>query len=286
MGNPKDSDKAKTALTYEEIPNPEDVANRGIDLVPRLANILRRRGAVFKNQTNDSQWVTCEEELGFRLPPDFKLLCNTIGTSGTFGNGNVGLPSPAGLVAEMKAHRENYSRWQDDNVTESGAERVGIYPGHPGHHLQWSVDVQGNAMAFFWIVNHTDPSRWPTVLLDLEAPLRHNGSTLPATVTEIIFRDVTNKIGVHGLAEYDEEEEDEEEEDDDEEGEVITIDGRKVYKFEREGAEPDAKKSKTEEGKEEDGPGSAEDDADFAFLDVEFEPVTSDCTATATVTVK
>jgi hypothetical protein len=52
----------------------------------------------------------------------------------------------------MKNTRKNYARWQDDNVTESGAQRVAGYPEQPGHHLEWSVDVQGNAMARSWIV--------------------------------------------------------------------------------------------------------------------------------------
>lgn len=269
-------------MTYEEIHNPQEVGQCGIDLVPRLANILRRRGAVFADRTNDSQWATCEEELGFSLPPDYKLLCNTIGNRGRFGNGHVGLQTPAEIIEQMKEHTEDYDSWQDENVNESGAEWVGIYPGQPGHHLQWSVDYEGDALAYFWIVNHpTDPSRWPTVMLDLEAPLRHNSSILPATVTEILLRDVTNKLGANSLTENDDDEEDNGEDI------AITIDGRCIYKFET-GGEPDKKRTKAaeEEGVEEDPPGSAKDKADFAVLDGDLEPVALDaCTATAPVAV-
>jgi hypothetical protein len=99
IGDDVDNKKTKKALTYKEAITSEEVAKRGIDLVPRLVNILKRRGAACKCRTTDSEWEACETELGFGLPPDYKLLCNTIGTTCVFGGGTTtGLKGPNDIM--------------------------------------------------------------------------------------------------------------------------------------------------------------------------------------------
>ena len=46
---------------------PEEVAQRGLELVRRIARILQRRGAMFRDKTTDEDWAIKEETLGLKL---------------------------------------------------------------------------------------------------------------------------------------------------------------------------------------------------------------------------
>ncbi|CAB9530399.1 expressed unknown protein [Seminavis robusta] len=220
----------RVARTYEEAALKPEVMQRGIDLVAPLARILLRRSETvkeFQGCTTDAEWEAFEKEFNITIPADFKLLTNTVGTTGSWLNDTCRLTTPKDMAKSIKELQERYHTSLLEEP-HSQYQNVGVWPQQHAFHLEWGLDEHGNALSHFWCCAKSDKgSAWPVVALDLEANLQYNGSLHICTVTEALYRDVIDK---KGMADYFEQEEDEDDEDD-QEIEGIMMTERRVYKF-------------------------------------------------------
>ncbi|CAB9509389.1 expressed unknown protein [Seminavis robusta] len=287
----------REARTYQEIALKPEVVQRGIDLVAPLARILLRRAKTvkgFHGRTTDAEWDSFEKEFNITIPGDYKLLTNTVGSTGLWFNGFCKLTTPKAMGEKIKELQERYPDFQLDEMKDAYVD-VGIWPGQPAFHLEWGRDVGGTAMSHFWCcAKSKDGSVWPVVQMQLEAPLEHNGGIHPCTATEALYRDVVDK---NGMAEYevDSDEEEEGEKDEDENNlkypfEGLMIKKRNVYWFDRnlEGGKVNVEASDLGDIGEVD---SEQDKKDMAMLDdvSDFkiiEDVTEKCTIMAPLTVE
>ena len=105
-------------------------------------------------------WAAAEQQLGVRLPTDYKELAETFGP-GMFGEW-LELMLPTGDGEYGSDLLATWSR----NLTPDTAgftlwEPYGLHP-KPGGLLEWGSTPDGQ-MHFYWAVEGDDPERWPVI---------------------------------------------------------------------------------------------------------------------------
>lgn len=135
-------------------------------------------------------WAAAEQQLGARLPADYKELAETFGP-GMFGEW-LWLMLPTG---DGKYGEDLLATWSrnlaHDTAGSAMWEPYGLHP-KPGGLLEWGGTPDGQVM-FYWAVEGDDPDRWPVVVAgDDFLFARHEYTT-----AEQVHRELTRVLGAH-----------------------------------------------------------------------------------------
>jgi hypothetical protein len=160
---------------------------RGMDRT-WIDRIIAATGWTRTEERHSFDWAATEDQLGTRLPADFKELAEVFGP-GMFGEW-LGLFLPVSYefyAVDIVSWSRSFGH---DLVKDSPLwDPYGLHP-KPGGLLDWGFTPDGH-LSFYWAVEGDDPDRWPVIVgyEDGASLDRYEHST-----TEHVYRELTRVL--------------------------------------------------------------------------------------------
>ena len=145
-----------------------------------------------RTERHSFDWAGAEEQLGTRLPADYKELAEIFGP-GLFGEWlGLFLPVDYELHALDIVSNWSYGLRLAEEAYPFRLEPYGLHP-KPGGLLEWGFTPDGHS-TFYWAVESDDPDRWPVVVSHEDDPSldRYERST-----AEHVYRELADVLDRH-----------------------------------------------------------------------------------------
>jgi hypothetical protein len=145
-----------------------------------------------RTEPHPFDWGATEQQLGTRLPADYKELAEIFGP-GMFGEWlGLFLPVDYEFYAIDIVTEWSYSLRLADQLYAFWSEPYGLHP-KPGGLLQWGFTPDGH-LSFYWSVESDDPDHWSVIVGHEDDALldRYEHST-----TEHVYRELADVLDRH-----------------------------------------------------------------------------------------